>query len=57
MFKKLNEVNKNLQGSNINFTKFTYIISAFNSELDLFKENISRREYYHFYNYKDQDKF
>lgn len=41
MFEKLNEVNKNLQGSNINFIKFTSIISAFNSELDIFKENIS----------------
>lgn len=48
IFEKLNKVNKNLQGNNINFIKSESVITAFISKLCIFKEKINRCEFNHF---------
>lgn len=50
IFKKLNEVHKNLQGDKINFIKSKSTISAFILKLSIFKEKYNRCEFNNFTN-------
>ncbi|KRZ47857.1 Protein ZBED8 [Trichinella nativa] len=48
LFSKFNELNLQLQGSELNLIKTRFRISAFTSKLALFKRNLGRREFYQF---------
>ncbi|KRY12938.1 Protein ZBED8 [Trichinella patagoniensis] len=48
LFSKFNELNLQLQGSELNLIKTRFLISPFISKLALFKRNLGRREFYQF---------
>ena len=48
IFDKLNEVNPKLQGKQVNLIKAKSVVMGFINKLTLFKQNMSRRELYHF---------
>ncbi|KRZ16569.1 SCAN domain-containing protein 3 [Trichinella zimbabwensis] len=48
LFSKFNELNLQLQGSELNLIKTRSVISSFTSKLALFKRNLGRREFYQF---------
>ncbi|KRZ65300.1 SCAN domain-containing protein 3 [Trichinella papuae] len=48
LFSKFNELNLQLQGSELNLIKTRSVISSFTSKLALFKRNPGRREFYQF---------
>ena len=48
IFDKLNEVNLKLQGKQVNLIKAKSVVMGFINKLTLFKQNIGRRELYHF---------
>ncbi|KRX15327.1 Protein ZBED8 [Trichinella nelsoni] len=48
LFSKFNELNLQLQGSELNLIKTRFLISSFISKLVLFKRNLGRREFYQF---------
>ena len=50
LYNKFNEMNLQLQGDDLNLIKTKAIISAFVSKLGLYKENLGRRQFYHFQN-------
>ncbi|XP_067417820.1 SCAN domain-containing protein 3-like [Emydura macquarii macquarii] len=50
LFGKFNEVNLQLQGDSLNLIKTKSIISAFLARINLFKQNIGRREFSQFHN-------
>ena len=48
IFDKLNEVNLKLQGKQVNLIKAKSVVMGFINKLTLFKQNMDRRELYHF---------
>jgi hypothetical protein len=56
LFDKLNEMNLQLQGNEVNLIKAKSVISTFVSKSAMFKRNIGRRELYQFPNLSELEK-